>query len=91
MGIFIDEREFQAKYFMSIFYFVPSCVDQLLDTDIGIHHHFDGLVQACSHSNALAMELLQSCTKPSIYDKEKTNAVRISYLIESQCRFQIVC
>ena len=31
------------------------------------HYHIDGLVQDCSNSNALAMELLQSCTKPSIY------------------------
>ena len=28
--------------------------------------HFDGLVQDCSNSSALAIELLQSCTKPSI-------------------------
>ena len=28
--------------------------------------YFDGLVQECSYSNALAMELLQSCIKPSI-------------------------
>ena len=28
--------------------------------------HIDGLVQDCSNSSALAMELLQSCTKPSI-------------------------
>ena len=26
---------------------------------------FDGLMQECSNSSALAMELLQSCTKPS--------------------------
>ena len=26
---------------------------------------FDDLVQDCSNSSALAMELLQSCTKPS--------------------------
>ena len=26
----------------------------------------DGLVQDCSNSSALGMELLQSCTKPSI-------------------------
>ena len=31
-----------------------------------IHHYFDGLVQGCSNSSALAMELLQSCIKPSI-------------------------
>ena len=28
-------------------------------------HQFNGLVQDCSNSSALAMELLQSCTKPS--------------------------
>ena len=28
--------------------------------------HIDGLVQNCSNSSVLAMELLQSCTKPSI-------------------------
>ena len=27
--------------------------------------HIDGWVQDCSNSSALAMELLQSCTKPS--------------------------
>ena len=29
--------------------------------------HFDGLVQDCSNSSALAVELMQSCTKPSVY------------------------
>ena len=29
--------------------------------------HITGLVQDCSNSSALAMELLQSCTKPSIW------------------------
>ena len=28
--------------------------------------HIDGLVQDCSISTALAMEIMQSCTKPSI-------------------------
>ena len=28
--------------------------------------YIDGLVQDCSNSSALAMELLHSCTKPSI-------------------------
>ena len=30
-------------------------------------HHIDDLVQDCSNSSALAMELLQSCAKPSIF------------------------
>ena len=29
--------------------------------------YIDGLVQDCSNSSALALELLQSCTKPSMY------------------------
>ena len=47
-----------------------------------IHPHIDGLAQDYSNSSALAMELLQSCTKPSILfmvffnlysnDREKT-------------------
>ena len=32
-----------------------------------IWQNFDGLVQDCSFSCALAMEMLQSCLKPSIY------------------------
>ena len=33
---------------------------------ITMKYHFDGLVQDCSNSIANALELLQSCTKPSI-------------------------
>ena len=36
-------------------------------TSITSFQHFDGLVQDCSNSSALAMELLQSCTKASIW------------------------
>ena len=36
-------------------------------------YHIDGLAQDCSNSSALAMELLQSCAKPSIYDTSVTN------------------
>ena len=32
--------------------------------------HIDHLVQDCSNSSADALELLQSCTKPSIYNQE---------------------
>ena len=31
------------------------------------YYHIDGFVQDCSNSIANALELLQSCTKPSIY------------------------
>ena len=31
-----------------------------------VHLYFDGVVQDCSNSIANALELLQSCTKPSI-------------------------
>ena len=33
----------------------------------GLEGYIEGLVQDCSNSSALEMELLQSCTKPSIY------------------------
>ena len=33
---------------------------------IPVRQHHDGLVQDCSNSSALAMELLESCTKPLI-------------------------
>ena len=35
-------------------------------SDWQLSSHIDGLVQDCSNSNALAMELLKSCTEPSI-------------------------
>ena len=38
----------------------------LLDFDIRSCNHVDGSVQDCSNASALAMELSQSCTKPSI-------------------------
>ena len=33
--------------------------------------YIDGLVQDCSNSSALAMELLQSCTEPSIWNQRR--------------------
>ena len=38
------------------------CANAIIKTNL----HFDGLAQDCSNSIALAMELLESCTKPSI-------------------------
>ena len=35
-----------------------------------VNMHFDGLVQDCSIFIALAMKILQSCTKPLIYTVE---------------------
>ena len=37
--------------------------------DLNIHdkEHIDGLVQDCSNSIAIALELPQSCAKPSIH------------------------
>ena len=32
-----------------------------------MQHYIDSLMHDCSISSALALELLQSCTKPSIY------------------------
>ena len=38
-----------------------------LDVLVIIRGYIDGLVQGCSNSIANALELLQSCTKPSIF------------------------
>ena len=41
----------------------------------------DGLVQDCSNSSALAMELLQSCTKPSKWQRiNSPNMVSLTLL-----------
>ena len=39
---------------------------RLVQSNMKVIFHIDGLVQDCSDSSVLAMELLQSCTKPSI-------------------------
>ena len=38
---------------------------------MGYFYHVDGLVQDCSNSSALVVELLQSCIKPSMYLKKR--------------------
>ena len=43
----------------------------LFCNSLNFHAHVDGLVQDCGNSSALAMELLQSCTKPSMYSYRK--------------------
>ena len=47
---------------LSFHMFVFICIPVLL-----INEYFSGLLQDCSKSSALAVELLQSCTKPSIW------------------------
>ena len=42
--------------------------------------YFDDLVHDCSNSSALAMELLQSCTKPSIWCLFQLRLKMLSYL-----------
>ena len=41
----------------------------------GDKEYIDGLVQDCSNSSALAMELLQSCAKPPIWQYSVTKGV----------------
>ena len=38
---------------------------------------FNGLVQDCSNAIALAMELLQSCTKPSIWTNSSNELLNL--------------
>ena len=39
----------------------------MVHMNLYVQAYIDGLLQDCSNSSALAMELLQSCTKPLIY------------------------
>ena len=41
----------------------------------------DGLVQDCSISSALAMEMLQSCTKPSIYASFTCHIIALGFCL----------
>ena len=41
----------------------------------------DGLVQDCSNFSALAVELMQFCTKPSIYKPENLTIIAEGTLI----------
>ena len=50
---------------------------QTISIDSG--DYIDGLVQDCSNSIANALELLQSCTKPSIYSCTGLNTCRNVY------------
>ena len=52
-----------------IFVFTGFNEVQCIPTSLSIYfvmEYIDGLVQDCSNSSVLAMELLQSCIKPSI-------------------------
>ena len=46
-----------------------------------IHFQINGSVQDCSNSTALAMELLQSCTKPSTCDDDMLHSQRVNSVL----------
>ena len=45
--------------------------------------YIEGLVQGCSNSSALAMELLQSCAKPTIFQYTNITCVKMTPLFTS--------
>ena len=51
--------------------------------------HIDGLVQDCSNSSEFAMELLQSCTKPSIYIYKHILFTKKFWIPDSTCYFMM--
>ena len=55
------------------------CIGGCLNED-AVKLYIDGFVQNCSNSSALAMELLQSCTEPSIYTCIGINIMNIRLL-----------
>ena len=48
--------------------------------------HIDGLVQDCNNSSALAMELLQSYTKPSIWLSSLGRTKHFTLIVQSPSR-----
>ena len=44
---------------------IQTIVKEAIDIPVAMWY-IDGLMQDCSNSSALAMELLQSCSKPSM-------------------------
>ena len=60
-----DLRTNYNNVWMMIWYNGISVSDDL-QVICPVIHHIEGLVQECSNSSALAVELLQPCTKPSI-------------------------
>ena len=54
--------------------YIPEMHLKMLSANVGhfLQGSIDGLVQDCSNSIANALELLQSCTKPSQCDKVET-------------------
>ena len=63
MGVFSNWVViFMLNIYLPLFIFTRSYMNTLGPGDV----YIDGLVEDCSNSSALAMELLQSCTKPLI-------------------------
>ena len=52
--------------------------------------HIDGLMQDCSNSIANALELLQSCAKPSIYDLWAHHPNLVKVCIAYACKISIM-
>ena len=69
-----DEQQSAAQVLWTLSFGEVSCVDQTTECKLlwsniinEIQVQFNGLVQDCSNSSALVMELLQFCIKPSNY------------------------
>ena len=60
----VQLRPWPRVYILDIRYVFAGNIHQYYTS---VHLNIDGFVHDCSTSSALAMELLQSCTKPSIY------------------------
>ena len=51
----------------------------------------NGIVQECSNSSALAMELLQSCTEPSIWNQLVKTWSELPKKFSQHCDFKVWC
>ena len=72
----------------------PTCLETnpgIVAVYCTIHIHIHNLVQDCSNSSALAMELLHSCTKPSTYLFWTSSMINDSKetVTRTQCPFNV--
>ena len=58
----------QVRHRQNVSYILSICCDKILFNVGIVRQNIDSLVQDYSNSIANALELLQSCTKPSIYE-----------------------
>ena len=75
----IEQKQINVKYW-TVLFLLAKCKSShhVHDTCLCLWSSFNGLAQDCSITIANALEILQSCTKPSIWTKNEKDPSRIA-------------